>query len=133
MLHALRLRPGDELKSGIERFCEERGLNSAVIVSCVGSLEGCILRLANADREHPNEIKTCTGRFEIVSLVGTVCGDGSHVHAGLADSTGKCVGGHLIEATVFTTAEIVVANVDATFRRELDPATGFPELVASGK
>ena len=52
--------------------------------------------------------KTYDQRFEIVSVVGTISCEGAHIHLGLADATGAGVGGHLISATVFTTAEIVL-------------------------
>ena len=117
--------------SGLVEYCAECGLSSAYVATCVGSLTSVTIRLANADREKPNEILTVNNkRFEIVSLVGTVCADGAHVHISVADSTGKCLGGHLISATVFTTAEIVVGTVEQKrFRRVFDDATGFDELV----
>ena len=92
-------------------------------------MQACTLRLANADRDRPNEIKTYDQRFEIVSVVGTISCEGAHIHLGLADATGAGVGGHLISATVFTTAEIVLGEVPGlAFERRFDDATGFKEL-----
>jgi hypothetical protein len=92
-------------------------------------LKAATLRLANADRDRPNEIKTYDQRFEIVSVVGTISCEGAHIHLGLADATGAGVGGHLISATVFTTAEIVLGEVPGlAFERRFDDATGFKEL-----
>ena len=127
---ALRLRPGEELLSSLKSFCVDQGLDAAFVATCVGSLQKCTIRLANADRDRPNEIKSYAQRFEITSLVGTVSRDGgAHVHIGLADAEGACIGGHLISAEVFTTAEIVVGDVPGTtFERSYDDATGFPEL-----
>ena len=49
---------------------------------------------------------------------------------GVGASTGASIGGHLISATVFTTAEIVLGEVPCiTFDRQFDDATGFKELV----
>ena len=133
-MYALRLRPGEELLSTLKAFCVDRGLASAYVATCVGSLQKATLRLANADRHSPNEIRSYEQRFEITSLVGTISRDGgAHVHIGLADAAGACVGGHLISGEIFTTAEIVVGTVaGATFVREHDDATGFPELVVVG-
>jgi hypothetical protein len=36
------------------------------------------------------------GHFEIVSLVGIVAVNGSHVHICLSDGEGRCIGGHLL-------------------------------------
>ena len=68
---------------------------------------------------------------EIVSLVGTISG-GGHLHVSLADSTGKLLGGHLLELTVDTTAEIVIGDCSSlSFDRVLDDTTGFHELTVS--
>ena len=65
---------------------------------------------------------------EIVSLQGTLSG-GGHLHAALADVTGKVTGGHLLELIVDTTAEVVIGECAAlTFSRHYDQNTGFTEL-----
>lgn len=71
-----------------------------------------------------------SGRFEIVSLVGTLNPD-AHLHVCLSDTLGGTVGGHVLgDLEVFTTAEVVVGEaVDLQFTREMDEQTGFPELV----
>lgn len=71
-------------------------------------------------------------RFEVLSLVGTLSPEGLHLHASLGDERGAVCGGHLVRATVHTTAEIVVGVARSlTFSREMDPGTGFKELVVS--
>ena len=88
-MYALRLRPGEELLSTLKAFCVDRGRASAYVATCVGSLQKATLRLANADRHSPNEIRSYEQRFEITSLVGTISRDGgAHVHIGLADAAG---------------------------------------------
>ena len=48
----------------------------------------------------------------------------------IADSSGAVVGGHLCTGSlVRTTAELVIGLLpEWRFSRELDPATGYPEL-----
>jgi hypothetical protein len=51
------------------------------------------------------------GKHEIVSLVGTLALDGDHLHIAVSDSTGRTIGGHLMEGSlVYTTAEIAVGE-----------------------
>lgn len=78
----------------------------------------------------PLQVLHLSGRFEIVSLVGTLNQE-AHLHICLADGEGKTVGGHVLgDLEVFTTAEVVIGEaVDLQFSRELDGRTGFPELV----
>lgn len=71
-------------------------------------------------------------RFELLSLVGTLSPDGVHLHVSLGDEEGAVCGGHLVRAIVHTTAEVVIGVASSlAFSREMDPSTGFKELVIS--
>lgn len=129
---ALRLNPDDDIKPCLDAEMAARNARAACVLTCVGSLTRLAIRFAD-------QTKTTVlhGKFEIVSLVGTLSPDGSHLHIAVADETGRILGGHLKEGTaVHTTAEIVVGVVpNAEFGRFFDPNTGFRELrvMASGK
>ncbi|XP_049446848.1 bifunctional protein GlmU-like [Epinephelus fuscoguttatus] len=129
-VHAVRLGPGQELLGSLQAFVEERRLRAPFIITCVGSVTKATLRLANATATNTNEVIHLSGRFEIVSLVGTLNRD-AHVHICLSDGEGRTVGGHVMgDLEVFTTAEVVIGEaVDLQFTREMDERTGFPELV----
>ncbi|XP_071400691.1 bifunctional protein GlmU-like [Centroberyx affinis] len=129
-VHALRLGPGRELLGSLQALVEERRLRAPFIITCVGSVTKATLRLANATATNTNEVIQLNGRFEIVSLVGTLNPD-AHLHICLADAEGRTVGGHVLGGLeVFTTAEVVVGEAAGLqFTREMDDQTGFPELV----
>ena len=122
---AFRLQPGQDLKKELVSFTKEKNIQAGFILTCVGSLRHATLRLADE-----NIIKNFEKKFEIVSLVGTLCQDGTHLHISLADENGLCIGGHLLEGClIYSTAEIVLGEIDdALFSRKADPATGFREL-----
>lgn len=122
---ALRLKPHEDLRSALLAFAAEHQLKAAAVVTCVGSLEKAVIRLAN----QPGAT-TYEGFFEIVSLTGTIDGPYAHLHLSIADSTGKVWGGHLLEgSTVYTTAELVLVELtDLEFTREPDPTYGYREL-----
>lgn len=122
---ALRLTPQQDLKAELDRYACQHNLEAACIVTCVGSLTQAVLRHANQSQE-----TVYHGYFEIVSLTGMLSRHGSHYHIAIADSAGHTLGGHLLTGClIYTTAEIVVGVLsDLSFRRELDPATGFKEL-----
>ena len=126
--YALRLRPGDDLRQQLTAFVQANQILAGTMLTCVGSLTVATLRLAN--QEGPTVYR---GHFEIVSLVGTLSANGSHLHLHLAvaDSTGRTIGGHLLDGCrVYTTAEIVLGELPAlNFRRETDPTFGYQELV----
>jgi predicted DNA-binding protein with PD1-like motif len=129
--HALRLRPGDDLRDALLAYVAQHHLGAAAVLTCVGSLTVTTLRLAN--QEGPTEYR---GHFEIVSLVGTLSATGgSHLHLSVSDSTGRTLGGHLLAGCrVYTTAEIVLAALpELEFTRETDPTFGYKELLVKPK
>lgn len=123
--HTLRLSPGQDLRQQLQAYAEAHHLKAAAIVTCVGSLTRANLRLAN---QEGGSVRT--GHFEIVSLVGTLSTNGSHLHLAVADSTGQTIGGHLLDGClIYTTAEIVLAELpELEFAREPDPVTTWKEL-----
>ncbi|HUQ34512.1 MAG TPA: PPC domain-containing DNA-binding protein [Pyrinomonadaceae bacterium] len=124
-VYALRLMPKQDLRKQLEVFSRERKLRAGLILTAVGSLQKVSLRLADQ-----KEATRFEGKYEIVSLVGTLSPDGVHLHISLSDSTGKTIGGHLVEGCeIYTTAEIVIAEARGLlFTREQDAETGYKEL-----
>jgi predicted DNA-binding protein with PD1-like motif len=122
---ALRLKPGQDLRKEIENFAKRKDIKAGFIVTTVGSLEKTALRLANQ-----NESTFFDGKFEIVSLVGTISPDGVHLHLSVSDNTGRTIGGHLVEGCrIYTTAEIIIGEAEGLlFTRETDKLTGYKEL-----
>ncbi|MET4108667.1 PPC domain-containing DNA-binding protein [Hymenobacter sp. UYP22] len=123
--YALRLRPGQDVRQELQAFARQHQLKAACILTSVGSLTTATLRLAN--QEGPTVYH---GHFEVVSLVGTLAISGSHLHLSVADSTGRTVGGHLLDGNlVYTTLELVIGELpELEFRREADPTFGYKEL-----
>jgi len=96
-----------------------------VVISGIGSLAPVRLRFAGRDGA-----STLPGNHEILSLAGSLGIDGAHLHLSVTDADGRVAGGHLLEGSlVRTTAELLVAWLPGwTFRRGVDPQTGFREL-----
>ncbi len=126
---ATRLSPGADLHEALERLTREHGLRAGLILSCVGSLSRARLRMPGAIGE-ADVFMAFEEPTEIVSLTGTLCPDGLHIHISLARRDGSCVGGHLVRGCIVnTTAELAIGELaDVAFSRPLDPATGYDEL-----
>lgn len=121
----IRLGPGTDLRLGLEQLLVDRDEQAGCVISGIGSLSTACLRLAGG-----LEPTRMSGEFEILSLAGTLALNGAHLHLSIADEQGLVIGGHLgVGSLVRTTAELVVGVLtDWSFRREIDPATGFREL-----
>jgi predicted DNA-binding protein with PD1-like motif len=131
-LHALRLTPGADLKAALEGLTGELPLRAGFILTCVGSLSRARLRMPGAAGE-AEVFRAFDEPLEILSLSGTLCPDGLHLHIALSRGDGGCIGGHLVEGCVVrTTAELVIGEApELDFRRPIDPATGYGELRVS--
>lgn len=128
--HVFRLKPGNDLRKEIESYVKTNNIQAGWISCGVGSLTDYNIRFAN----QPDGSKD-KGHFEIVSLIGTVSVNGLHVHISISDSTGKTIGGHLMNSNlVYTTAEIVIQESDDfVFTREKDGSTRWQELQVKKK
>jgi uncharacterized protein len=122
---ALRLKPRQDLRAELDAWALRQSVEAACVITCVGSLNTAVLRLANQTKSTLYQ-----GYFEIVSLTGILSQYGSHYHICIADSTGRTVGGHLLTGCqIYTTAELVIGLLPHyRFRRALDAETGYAEL-----
>ena len=129
-MHVFRIKPEQELASGITRYCRQNGISSGVVIGIIGSVGSARL---NFLRELPGkyETKEYQGPLEIVCAQGSIALKDAelitHVHIQLS-SPDECRGGHLVEAKVFSTAEVVIAELDYQLHRYADSYTGLNEL-----
>ena len=130
-VHVFRVKPEQELLSSIAGYCREHTITSGVIIGIIGSVE----------RARLNFLMGLPGKYESVDYPGPleiVCAQGSvalkddspiiHIHIQLSGQD-ICRGGHLAEATVFSTAEVAIAELDYQLRRQLNSYTGLNELL----
>ncbi|MHA7848197.1 PPC domain-containing DNA-binding protein [Serratia sp. D1N4] len=123
--YALRLLPQQELLSALRDFIRRNGLHAAWISGCVGSLSEVVFRYAG--REGTTLL---SGKFEVVSLIGTLEAGGEHLHMAVADENGHMTGGHVMEGCIVrTTLELVIGELnDAVFSRQPCTLSGYDEL-----
>lgn len=128
--YSVRLRPSQDLKQELEALVQRERIEAGTVLTCVGSLTDVTIRLAN--QEGPSRWQ---GHFEIVSLVGMLSLNGSHLHISVSDSVGRTFGGHLLEGCkIYTTAELLIGVMpDLIYTREPDPTFGYRELIIRQK
>ena len=99
---------------------------------------GIIGSLSNAKLNYLMELP---GKYQSIDYQGPleiVCAQGSialkdnnpliHIHIQLS-SQDACYGGHLFAATVFSTAEVTIGELNYQLLRQLDSYTGLNELI----
>lgn len=131
-VHAFRVKPGKELLTEINQYCNKYNISSGVVIGIIGSLKSATL----------NYLIDLPGKYEGVDYQGPleiVCAQGSvtmkdkspiiHIHIQLS-TCGGCYGGHLATAIIFSTAEVIIGELDYQLKRQLDSDTGLNELTS---
>lgn len=121
------LSPGDEITDCLQQFASEERL-SAAQVTAIGALEKATLAYFDWETKAYQRIAV-TEQVEVLSLNGDISLDGDqpklHLHTVLGRKDGSTVGGHLIDAHVRPTLEVVITESPAHLRRRHDPRSGL--------
>ena len=125
--YVIRLDPGDKVMESLRSLCDQDQIGAGVLYG-LGAVEQA--ELGWFDREAKDYRTTrIEGPCEIVSLHGNVSRlDGKpflHCHIALADKTFGVRGGHLREAVVSATSEIVLTRFFEELERKKDERTGL--------
>jgi len=123
----LRVDPGEEICGVLLDIAEKEHIDLAHI-SGLGAIDQFTTGVFDTGTKeyHANHFE---GLFEIVSLTGSLTRkDGApylHAHLGAGDLEGHVFGGHLNEAYVSATAEIIVHVIDGKVNRRMDKGIGL--------
>ncbi|MGH7266746.1 MAG: PPC domain-containing DNA-binding protein [Candidatus Rokuibacteriota bacterium] len=124
---ALVFDSGDEVIAGLTRFAEEHGL-SASHFTAIGAFSDVTLGYFERQRKDYRKIPV-REQVEVLSLVGDVAlKDGHpkvHAHAVIGKADGTAHGGHLLEAHVWPTLEVVLIESPRHLRRRMDETSGL--------
>jgi predicted DNA-binding protein with PD1-like motif len=132
---ALVLDTGDEVISGLTEFAREQGLDSASFTA-IGAFGTATLGYFDLEKKEYDKIPVHE-QVEVLSLAGniTVGEDGDpqvHAHVVLGRYDGTTRGGHLLEARVRPTLEVLLTETPAHLRRKTDEETGLPLIAIEG-
>jgi predicted DNA-binding protein with PD1-like motif len=124
---ALIFDRGDEVVSTLERFAAEHGL-SASRITAIGAFESATLGYFDWERKDYDRIPV-NEQVEVLSLVGDIALAGEkpklHAHVVLGRRDGSALGGHLLDARVRPTLELLVVDSPSYLKRERDPVSGL--------
>ncbi len=125
--YAVIFSKGDEAFSGLTEFAEKYHVTGAHFTA-IGALRGATLAWFSPERKMYKKIPV-EGQLELASMIGDIAlvngKPAVHTHAvvGLPDGTTKA--GHVLEAHVWPTLEVMVTVDPNAMRKRLDPETGL--------
>jgi uncharacterized protein len=135
----IKIAPGESLQQRLAEFARAAAVKHAVVVSAVGSVQDVKFRgiktgaklPITAPRVHLHEAQ---GPLELLGLSGNIFPDergeiDCHLHVLAGKSSGEVLGGHLFDARVFATCEIVLTEILAEgLERHLSKTGGIPTV-----
>lgn len=140
----LRIPPGAHLVESLLRFAEQTQLKHAVMLSAIGSVRDVTFSDIQAGAHLPiteprMPVHTVEGPLDLIGIEGNlVPGAGGrvdgHLHVFGSRSSGEVVGGHLIEAEVFATCEVALAEyIVEGIERQRSETGGIDTLFFEGE
>jgi predicted DNA-binding protein with PD1-like motif len=132
--YAVVLDTDDEVASELGRFVPEKEVEAASITA-IGAFGDALLVYFDWQTKHYKKI-VVDEQVEVFSLLGDLAvaeeGPAFHLHALLGRADGSVVGGHLLEAHVRPTLEVILTQPPSYLPKRRDPPTGLP-LIAIGQ
>ncbi|MDX1665025.1 MAG: PPC domain-containing DNA-binding protein [Candidatus Promineifilaceae bacterium] len=119
---------GDEFIAELKRFAEKQGLSSARFTA-VGAFSDIILQYFQRDKKEYKDIPV-EEQVEVLTLTGDIAltPEGKpevHAHVVLGKSDGTAIGGHIKQAHVWPTLELVLTEYPDYLQKRTDPETGL--------
>lgn len=123
----VRMDKGEEIIEQVRSIALKENIRLAS-VQALGALSEFHVGLfdVNEKKFHGNYFQ---GAYEIVSLTGTIdTKDGefyTHLHMSAADREAHVYGGHLVDATISATCEMVIRVLDGSVNRKFSDEIGL--------
>jgi uncharacterized protein len=125
--YAVIFEKGDEVMAGLRSFAKQAGLGGAHFTA-IGAFSEATLGYFERERKSYKRIPI-REQVEVLSLVGDVALKNDepevHAHVVVGTSEGEARGGHILEATVWPTLEVIVTESPRHLRKVHDEETGL--------
>lgn len=128
--YLLVFRTGQEVMKGLLAFARKHKLTASYLTG-LGAISDAVIGYFDPQTKTYLRIHE-KGQAEVLPLTGNLALEDNepffHVHVALGRRDGSARGGHLFEAMVRPTVELVLTVYTKPVRRKIDPETGLPLL-----
>lgn len=126
--YAIILEDGDEVMESLDSFARKHRLKASRF-SAIGAFRQAVLGFFEIDKKEYKRINV-PFQTELLMLAGDITiFEGKpklHAHAVLGKDDGTTLGGHLLEAIVRPTLEVMLTESPAFLERKMDEQFGIP-------
>jgi predicted DNA-binding protein with PD1-like motif len=125
---AVIFEAGDEVVSGLKTFAKEHRPRSAHFTA-IGAFSDVVLAYFDVTVKQYRKIPLME-QVEVLTLAGDIAWEDDseaviHAHVVVGRSDGSTRGGHLMEAHVRPTLELILSELPEHLARKFDPASGL--------
>lgn len=125
---ALIFDKGDEVMVGLLSFAQEQKLTASHFTA-IGAFERATLGYFDRAQKDYEKIRI-DEQVEVLSLIGDIATDDDgrpkvHAHVVVGKRDGTAHGGHLLEAHVWPTLEVILTESPEHLRRRMDEKVGL--------
>ncbi len=135
----VKILPGESIVEKLTETVKELGIQYCVIVSAVGSVTDVKFRGIKTGAKLPitrprMTIHEIEYPMELLGLNGNIFPDQNgepdcHLHIQMSKSSGEVLGGHLFNANVFASCEIMITELSAMgIERHVSKSAGTPTI-----
>jgi predicted DNA-binding protein with PD1-like motif len=118
---------GDEFLNELTSFAKKNDLVASHFTA-IGAFRDVMLGYFDREKKQYQEIPIVE-QVEVLSLVGDIALKDNtpqiHAHVVIGKADGTAHGGHILEAHVWPTLEVVLTESPKHLRRKIDPETGL--------
>ncbi|SKC48437.1 PPC domain-containing DNA-binding protein [Maledivibacter halophilus] len=123
----MRIDRGEEVVKTISKFCEDQKIKLGSITG-LGAAGRVKMGLFDVEKKEYFS-KEFVGDYEITNITGNISTMNGetylHLHGTIADHELKAFGGHLNEAVICATCELVIDVIDGMVDREFNEEVGL--------
>lgn len=125
--YAVIFQTGDEVSTGLLEFAKQRKLAASHFTG-IGAFEDVTLGYFEWDKKDYKKIPLHE-QVEVLSLAGDITLENGepkvHAHVVVGKADGSASGGHLVNARVRPTLEVIVEESPKHLERKMDPNAGI--------
>jgi predicted DNA-binding protein with PD1-like motif len=124
---ALIFDTGDQITGNLQRFAQDNHLRGSHFTA-IGALSDAVIAWFDWEGKKYRHI-SINEQVEVLSLIGDIAEDDGepkiHAHIVLGKADGSAHGGHLVEAHVRPTLEVILTESPQHLQRRFDETTGL--------